>query len=237
MKFDKEFALKVLTIFRGKPHNRYTRYLLYLGATLLTPSFIETLIIKFIEETYRTPFYLDDTAFYGLRIILMALIYNLISNLITEYFDSLKPEFTNEELIHRKLDLKLLNEIREILPSDGLIQNIRKLNIAGYSYPHNEFNDFRVFTSKFESPEFHFNDKELESTLSELTSNIDDLINQLARFCYSNSANGFFSIPKEWHHENLEKFNLAVESINPLFDKICELYDKLIYEGRTKLGE
>jgi len=137
---------------------------------------------------------------------------------------------------HMESDRELLNEIRDLLPSDYPINKLRHYDFGGV-YRDELPRMLRDFLRECEKPEFEFHDAELEPMREELERAAEQFSEASAKHAfYLEGSTDKVKIPDEWHHKYPDKWHEARDQLNDSADKIVEAYDELVRLGRGKLG-
>jgi len=234
----KGLIVKILSFLRPKFYDRITWTLVITGLGLISTSTIERIIWLMLERTIKIPIVEDIEPIYGLIVVILGLIYNTGIKYL-EYKKELLTNVTPKEiLIQHDLDLKLLNRIREILPSNGSIGFLRDNNFAGFGFRWSSMDQLHEFIIESKKPEFRFIDNELQDLLEHLIKNISEFLRKLSANSFtSNAHTETSSIPSDMEIENPNQFWEIVNYLNERQTESWKYYDLLVSKGRRALGE
>ena len=144
-----------------------------------------------------------------------------------------------------ELDRKLFTQIRELLPSVGIMTFLRDHVYMG-AFPFDVHLDLYRFLENCRAPEFEFLDADLESLRNQLRCDIEEFLATIGQktFPIKPGVNRVFA-PDEVEmratsHDQVEQAYARArrtgDTLNELAQKICETYDELIRLGRRKLA-
>ncbi len=233
----KKIFIQLVNYFRPKYYNRITWLLLICGIGLLSSSLLEKIIIALFEKITDVPIITDANAKYGIVLIVIALIYNLLSQIIDYKIQTKVYQLKPEQLDERKLDIELFNKIRNILPSDGSMKFIRDNNFNGFAFNWKEIYQIHNFRREVDKPESIFFNEELEDIKLKLNKILIDFNTLLSTNTFVvQSRPDFSSIPSEWEVEQPDRFSKVIKAISEKQDEAWEEFCKLISRGRKILG-
>lgn len=235
---NKELIFKLLEFFKPKFYNRITWVLIIGGLGLFSTPLIERILYALLEKIINIPISDENASIYGVIVIFLGLIYNSGINYLEYKKELLSQNISEQERIQRTLDLKLLNRIREILPSDGSIEYLKERNFAGFGFRWTDLSQLKNYITEEAKPEFTFIDSELETIRKDLTTNIYEFLSKLSvNSWYLEHSQDIASVPQEWEIDQPERFWGVVNYLSERQDKSWQAYELLISTGRRKLGE
>lgn len=233
----KKLFFQILKYFKPKYYNRFTWILLICGIGLLSSPLIEKLIIALFEKITDIKIITDDNAKYGLILIIVSLVYNLISQLLDYYIQTKLYNLNPKQLEEKKLDIELFIKIRKIIPSDGSMKFIRKNNFNGFPFDWKEIHQIHNFRREMEKPESTFFNEELEDLKIKLNEILFDFNTLLSRNTFVLQRRPHMSsVPSEWETEQPERFSKVTKEISNKQDDAWVTFCDLITKGRDVLG-
>lgn len=133
-----------------------------------------------------------------------------------------------------KIDREIFERIRiKLLPQEGSISFLRYHSFSG-SFKNSSLENLDKFEYESKKSDFEFLNPELESLKKSLNTKIANLTLTIGFETWS-LPNDRQSIPKEWQHEQPERFRMVVNELNTTAREICSVYDELIKNGRRIL--
>ena len=171
-----------------------------------------------------------------LKYILIALLVLMLILIIFKLFNKKKIKYNDD---HQNLDLKLFTEIRDkYLPSNRSIDFLRKSNFSGSSFSRNNINDLEDISYKFDDPYMEFIDSDLNEEFEKMKLVINQFLEELGENTWTvgHPKDGILSVPKEWQHEQYDRYKKVTDSLHYKADTICTTYDKIIRLGKMKFG-
>lgn len=136
-----------------------------------------------------------------------------------------------------KVDHRLFQKIREMLPGDTIIKFLREHDYGG-SFPRIYHVPLYDFIEWSELPETEFFNATLEAMRAELESSIRQFLKACSGRIFRHHNSDWLSIPSEWLEKDKktqQRFWDAQKTLNKLAANICEQYDKFISQGRKIL--
>jgi len=137
---------------------------------------------------------------------------------------------------NREVDLRLFNEFKKVLPSNGSIHFIDEQNMAGFSWPREKLQDLDVFYHEWNDAEHEFLDNDLESIRAKLHELIGDYLGQIETNTFPANNPDWQTVPPEWELENQKRFFEVVNKLHETAGLIVETHQELIRKARKKLG-
>ena len=132
-------------------------------------------------------------------------------------------------------DAESLDSLKRLLPSGGSIRFLRTNNFAGFSFDPQAPMDLERFLSECENtPDFFFQDNELEAIRLALRSAAQALLKNLATETFLNDK-GRAWVPPEWEIEQPERFREVVNYLHQKAETVVNCYDELIRLARVNL--
>lgn len=134
------------------------------------------------------------------------------------------------------LDLKLFEDFKTTLPSNGSIRFIDEQNMAGFSWSLEKIRDLESFYQEWGDAEHEFIDNELEQMRGDLYNLIGDYLGQIATNTFPANNPNRQTVPPEWEEINPKKFFEVVNKLHETASAIVKLHQDLIRVGRRKLS-
>lgn len=133
-------------------------------------------------------------------------------------------------------DMKTLELILKIIPSDGSIEYIRQKDFGSY-FDVNKLSDIADFLDKSSYPELSFINKDLEKIRHDLIKYSDQFYSELGLKSWRVEKRGMEHISRIQCPEEvgIERFNEVREYFNNLSLQVCNSYDKLIKAANRKI--
>ena len=168
-----------------------------------------------------------------LWLLLLLSIFTYFTFIVRKRFKKSDPNFTyNQETL--ALDRKIFQQIRnELLPQSGAISFLRYHSFGG-SFPNKSIENLDEIEYKNKKSDFEFINPELEKIKEKLIEKISYFTTTIGGETWSLKSDRQ-SVPKEWQHEQPERFKRVVNDLNSTAREICEIYDELIKKGRRIL--
>ncbi len=149
---------------------------------------------------------------------------------------SLGPRTTEPGSGLSQLDIDLFNRIREMLPADYAVVELRDHDF-GNAYQRRLtvlLNDL-VWESK--QPDFEFLDTELEATKDRMIEGIERFLATSAQYgATQKGAPEWYRVPPDWMHERPDKWREVVKELNDAADEITAAYNELVRTARRKMA-
>jgi hypothetical protein len=136
---------------------------------------------------------------------------------------------------HQNEDRALYDRLTQLLPSDGIIDFIRRNNMAGFSFSLDRLNPLHEFIDRWDDATHEFLDPDLEHARSELYSRCREYSSLIAKYTFPNN-NGEQSVPPEWETEQPLKFDNAVKELHDKAQEIVDSHERLVRMARRRLN-
>jgi len=163
-----------------------------------------------------------------IKTILIALIILFILYIVIYYISGFKYSEST-----KKSDIDLFNTIRNnILDYENTIHFLREFNFRG-RFNLRSLDGIDDFMEACERTDFKFVNPKLEKIKEKLRAEIVKFSGIVAIKTFSD--NGMQGVPREWELQRPSEFNTVINDLNNAATKICQLYDKLIINGRREL--
>ena len=134
-----------------------------------------------------------------------------------------------------KKDIEVINQINEILSSNGMIEYMRHQDFAD-TFSTGVFRVMRDFISYCEKPDSYFLDRKLESHRKDLFNKTDQFLTRLAAESYplptTIEAN---KIPNPVEFDKPDDYCKLDLELNNLADEMIEAHDILFKKARSRL--
>lgn len=143
------------------------------------------------------------------------------------------PQFIPRRDLPKEHDLKLYDELLELLPTSGIIRFLDQNNMAGFSFPDSALDPLRTFYYEWREPDREFIHPNLENIRKQLWQKADAYLDVIAYQTFS-TGNGADrrSVPEEWEFEQPERFLRVVKSLHDLAGEIVALHGNLMRAAR-----
>ena len=134
-----------------------------------------------------------------------------------------------------ELDRNLFNNIRnEVLPQD-IILEVKQSSFAGNDFPGNLLFKVLEILSTEKRADFHFFNPVLDKSKTKLIEEVEKFEEITRQYIFGATGTTMLGIPKEWVHEQPERFKEAVSKIYDQEIILLNSYDKFIRLGRQIL--
>lgn len=146
------------------------------------------------------------------------------------------PQFRGKTDEVRTHDRALYDQMIGLLRSDGVIGFLDRNNMAGFSFPHAQFDPLREFYYEWAQPEREFLSPELEELRRSLWEKVDAYTELLATETFATEMNpDRHWVPPEWEHEQPERFWRVVNTFHNLAADIVKLHAEFVRTGKMQL--
>lgn len=135
----------------------------------------------------------------------------------------------------KKVDIKLFEELKQVIPSNGSIQFIDEHNMAGFSFQLSKLDDIHNFYYEWSNPEHMFLDEELETKKMILHEYIGEYIDLISENTFPTKTSGWQTVPPEWEVNDKEYFQKVVKSLHDLAGLIVKAHQDLFKTARSSL--
>jgi hypothetical protein len=132
-------------------------------------------------------------------------------------------------------DRVLYDRLIKLLPSDGIVDFIKKKNMAGFSFNPDRLNPLDEFIHNWNNAAHEFLDPDLEHARSELYSRCREYSALIGKYTFPNN-NGQQSVPPEWEIEQPQKFELAVNELHDKAQEVVDSHERLVRKARRRLN-
>jgi hypothetical protein len=136
----------------------------------------------------------------------------------------------------RKHDRDLLQQLMELLPSEGVIKFINDHNMAGFSFEREELHPIDSFLAEWNNAQHEFVDVDVEHAKQELLQACQAWSRTIGTETFSMS-NGRRSVPAEWEIEQPDRFERVVNQLHTQAQAIVDTHERLMRIGTRRLME
>lgn len=134
-----------------------------------------------------------------------------------------------------ELDRSLFNRIRnEVLPQDTIFE-IKQSSFAEYDFSADLLFKVLDILQEEKKSDFHFLNPTLERMKSRLISEVQQFRDITSDYIFGAKGNKMLGIPREWIHDQPERFKEAVRKIYEQEISLITTYDQFIKSGRATL--
>ncbi|MDH7460364.1 hypothetical protein QEG73_03710 [Chitinophagaceae bacterium 26-R-25] len=199
------------------------------GFLTLLYNLISSLISK---NNFYTEFKLFWTLKFELWIYTIILLFLLIVIWIAKAAKKKKAYIYDAETL--KLDKALFSKIRnEILPQDVIVL-IKDLGFSGGSFHSDLLYKVLEISKEQKKSDFIFFNPALENSKNQLVQEVEKLHEITSQYIFGMGENTL-GVPREWIHEQPERFKEANENICEQESRLLQCYDNFIRLGKTTL--
>jgi len=233
MKFSMNDLIKLIRLFIPSFHNKITWLLVIFGISLIGTPLIEIIINKIFETQFSISITSENDITIGIVIIVIALIYNILTNYLDKYLlhkETIK-KLENNSSKDKDLYKKLLIE----LPSSGSIDFLRNHDFYN-PFRINEYNQLLNFVYEWDNAEHEFINKDIEKTRKRLLGEINQFLDYSGTKTYPLKTD-FQTVMTDIDSEIelSEETKKSISKLNEYGSSIYNLHQELIRKGRENL--
>ena len=201
--------------------------------------FLITLIYnKFQSYTEDVTFKDAFTTFWNYSIKLWIIVSVILASIIIfSFYSSIKKnkKYKYDEDT-KELDTNLYIKIRDELLTDDMMMNVKQNVFSSNSFYGETLFKILDIIDESRKSYFEFLNPILESKKNDLIETISELHNITSvNVSGVHGTAGWLSIPREWAHNDRERFDNAWKSISLLENELAEKYDDFIKTGKRIL--
>ena len=131
-------------------------------------------------------------------------------------------------------DVALFEALLELLPSASDAVDFLRHHDLGQSFDNAVREPISRFAYEWDNADHEFQDLDLEAGRISLLRAVQTLLREMAANTFP-EGRGVQSIPKEWRHEQPDRYAIVVKRLNDLSDEAFTAHQDLIRLGRARL--
>lgn len=202
-----------------------------IGLVILIYNYIYSLVTNTDFKTNIKAFWNSKISLWVVAVLILVLL--VIYTLRKLFNRKEKDDFAYDEKT-LEIDIAFFNKVRNEMLTIQSIYWLRNNNFDGCSFQDGLLHPFDMIEIEMDRPDYDFFNPKLEILLLELMEQIKDFNSFLLPNIFSEGSNRL-TVPKEWRHEQSERYDDAIEGIHRRAQKLALKYDEFISKGRKIL--